>query len=624
MAKQKDVSALPRGFYSWAFFIHFLVSFLIAVPASLKFSSRGVLDFLFLNSALFSQLTLFAIVATVLLRLFLFFPGVGRSPVGVTALVYGLSQILLYLNFKIFSILGIHINGLVVSTVFTPGGLQSLNVSSAEKFQFIGACIAFLALEYIVFLKLAKGLRERSSVNPLGRRVHVAFWVLFLFLTVSEKLAYAFGDAFEWGWALQNSRAVPLYQPLTMRTHIAKVFDLTIDKKTDHVRANSRHSLNYPSQPLRFQNQSNSFPNIVFIVLDCWRSDMLNPEVSPNIWKFTQKSQNFTNHISGGNATRFGLFSLYYGLYGSYWHSFLEARKPPVLIETLRKHNYSMLNMASASLSSPEFRQTVFSSVLESTKDDFPSTSQAGRDSQMVDAAISFLNNQSNERPFFVSMFLDGTHAPFTFDEQFAKFQPYTQFFKYLDLDDRDKVTGMFNRYRNSIVAADHTVGRFLDHLAQSGRLENTWVFVTGDHGEEFYEKGYWGHNGAFTREQVQVPMVVYIPGKEPSVQGKLTGHVDVAATLMEEVFGVQNAPTDYSLGQSLFEKSGANYQVSCSWDECALLDDSGWFVFGTSSHKALQWELRDKNYVPIRNPADGTSLNSKYYSSLLENISRF
>ena len=41
------------------------------------------------------------------------------------------------------------------------------------------------------------------------------------------------------------------------------------------------------------------------------------------------------DHLSTGNGTRFGVFGMLYGLHGSYWWPVLEARRAPVLLETL-------------------------------------------------------------------------------------------------------------------------------------------------------------------------------------------------------------------------------------------------------------------------------------------------
>ncbi len=45
---------------------------------------------------------------------------------------------------------------------------------------------------------------------------------------------------------------------------------------------------------------------------------MLDPEIMPELWKFSKKWGVFTNHYSGGNASRFGIFTLLYGINGTY------------------------------------------------------------------------------------------------------------------------------------------------------------------------------------------------------------------------------------------------------------------------------------------------------------------
>ena len=65
--------------------------------------------------------------------------------------------------------------------------------------------------------------------------------------------------------------------------------------------------------------------NIVWLVSESWRWDMLNPEIMPNTWAVTQNAHRFTRHYSGGNGTRMGMFAMFYGLYGTYWFPFLHS-----------------------------------------------------------------------------------------------------------------------------------------------------------------------------------------------------------------------------------------------------------------------------------------------------------
>jgi arylsulfatase A-like enzyme len=67
-------------------------------------------------------------------------------------------------------------------------------------------------------------------------------------------------------------------------------------------------------------------------------------------------------------------------------------------------------------------------------------------------------------------------------------------------------------QYDATIAYFDAELGNLLDQLAARGKIENTLVILTADHGEEFYEHGRWGHGLAVYEESIHVPMVVWCP----------------------------------------------------------------------------------------------------------------
>ena len=101
-------------------------------------------------------------------------------------------------------------------------------------------------------------------------------------------------------------------------------------------------------------------------------------------------------------------------------------------------------------------------------------------------------------------------------------------------------------------------------------------VVVTGDHGQEFNDNGlgYWGHNGNFSEYQSQVAMVVRWPGREPQRFTHLTHHVDVAPTLLSDLFGCRTAPDRYSHGRNLLDTSPREFVVVSNWNSFAVRQD--------------------------------------------------
>lgn len=87
--------------------------------------------------------------------------------------------------------------------------------------------------------------------------------------------------------------------------------------------------------------------------------------------------------------------------------------------------------------------------------------------------------------------------------------------------------------YAARLAQADARLGELLDVLERSGRRRDTVVLVTSDHGEAILEHGRLEHGDDVHREQLDVPFVLLVPGRDG---GRLDGPaslIDVAPTLL-------------------------------------------------------------------------------------------
>jgi len=66
--------------------------------------------------------------------------------------------------------------------------------------------------------------------------------------------------------------------------------------------------------------------------------------------------------------------------------------------------------------------------------------------------------------------------------------------------------------YDECVYGLDAELGRFLRELRAEGRLANTWVVITADHGEQFGEHDHFGHGSSLYNEQTHVPLVLIPP----------------------------------------------------------------------------------------------------------------
>jgi arylsulfatase A-like enzyme len=128
---------------------------------------------------------------------------------------------------------------------------------------------------------------------------------------------------------------------------------------------------------------------------------------------------------------------------------------------------------------------------------------------------------QDPSRPFFLFLNYFDVHDPYTSEEpwrsQFSsKPSPggrfdSTQSVLLADLT-ADQVHEEIDAYDGAISYVDHWIGELLASLERSGRLANTIVVLTSDHGEGLGQHGFMGHGTTLYAEQIHVPLILVPP----------------------------------------------------------------------------------------------------------------
>lgn len=104
--------------------------------------------------------------------------------------------------------------------------------------------------------------------------------------------------------------------------------------------------------------------------------------------------------------------------------------------------------------------------------------------------------------------------------------------------------------YDGELRYVDAELERLFEELEARGRLGNTAVVVTADHGEEFLDHGRLGHHPTLYDELIHVPLLVWLPSDargalDVATSGRVPGQVsllDVAPTVTD-LLGVEPAP---------------------------------------------------------------------------------
>ena len=67
--------------------------------------------------------------------------------------------------------------------------------------------------------------------------------------------------------------------------------------------------------------------------------------------------------------------------------------------------------------------------------------------------------------------------------------------------------------YDAKITYVDKQISSLLHRLKRSNILDDTFVIITADHGQEFMEHGYYGHRFGLNDELIHVPLIIAGPG---------------------------------------------------------------------------------------------------------------
>ena len=163
-------------------------------------------------------------------------------------------------------------------------------------------------------------------------------------------------------------------------------------------------------------------------------------------------------------------------------------------------------------------------------------------------------------------------------------------------IDTLDDARRMFDGYDTGVRYADRAIGRVLAALERRGWLEDTWIVVSADHGENLGELNIYGDHQTADTITSRVPLIIRPPstGRVPAgrTDDSLIYQNDLAATLVELTGGSVPAGWD---GRSFAPRfrEGRPAQLR----DQLVLSQMAW-----SCQRAVRWE----NWLCLRSYHDG------------------
>lgn len=306
-------------------------------------------------------------------------------------------------------------------------------------------------------------------------------------------------------------------------------------------------------------------PNILLILVDALRPDHLGcygypRDTSPNIDKIAHNGILFSNYYSVSSWTNPTIISMFTGLYpqsvlppAKHLNSLKQVLpEMPTLAKILSSAGYRTVSLNDhPSINRQLNYDQGFHAFKELWHENGWHKDWGGVDPKVFVDELSeeLTKSQDASKPFFIFMHILYPHAPYIppapydtyFGETFTSISPL----------ERDR---MINVYDGEILYTDQLIGSIYGLLEDRGFLDKTYVIITADHGEGFYEHGMWEHGNTLYNELLNIPLIILPPhGRchEPQQVSFLTSNIDFFPTILEMA---RIDPTQYPAdGQSLF-----------------------------------------------------------------------
>ncbi|MDX7770755.1 DUF3413 domain-containing protein [Aeromonas caviae] len=504
----------------------------------------------------------------------------------ISSIIATLALVLLLIDTQVFQLFKFHLNGQVWQLLLDQAQTEEGSIWS----------IIFVAVPAIFLLQLLLSAYVWRKINKRKRRqygnqVGLALLVCFIL----THLVNSWADATLYQPITMQRANFPLSYPMTARSFLAKHgwLDLEQYEKKAEDQGSAEHRLLYPLRPLSVSAPSDH-KNLLVVVVDSLRADMLNNINMPNLQRYADNHFNFRQHMSGGNDEAMGMFSLFYGLPGHYYGDIRADKLPPVLFDEMLRQDYQF-GLFGALEDAKQYRQSLLAGLRKQVF-----VSRQTDDRRLIDDWQQWLGTRTADRPWFSLVYLSSPgdyQVPASikgpFQPELTRFNPATAYRP-------ENLQKLENRYKNAVFYTDQLLEQMLTQLQLQGLDDQTIVVITSNHGQEFNEtqSNSWGYGSNYSTYQVQVPLVLAWPGAEPAPQAQASSHLDLVPTLMKNMLGVRNPYRDYSTGSNLFEASTRTWLLAGDQNDFAIYQGNTITQF----NKQGDFELLDRDtYRPIK-----------------------
>ncbi|WP_028116692.1 DUF3413 domain-containing protein [Ferrimonas senticii] len=464
---------------------------------------------------------------------------------GVAAVIATAGLTLLAFDGEIYSHYRLHLNPFLLD-------IASTDITSLLDSTILAVVpVALLALQLVIANGLWKRL-DKVRRKRMGNKV-VA---LLLSCFVGSHLIHIWADATGYRPIVAQDKIFPLHYPATARTLIQEQ-GLMDGRELGVLQSSPGDSalLHYPLAPL--QCHAERTPDVLMVLVEGWRSDMVSAETMPFLTKLAGQSHWFKRHSAASNQADIGLYNLLYGMLPNYQEPLALDQSAPVLTAQLLANGYQ-LNQFGLSINSSNLHWLSGIEQIASEGD----AVTAERDINVVNSVIATIANHNQPQVNIV-----GLRAPADYSTPIG-YQGMPTIRADFELNAAQLV--LFNQYRQSLRFIDGQLQRL---VAAAG--DDTLLIITGNNGHRFSTDMRASDSNDFSIAATATPLLIRWPHQPAREINYQTSHYGLAPALMTQLLGCTNPSSDYSLGADLYQPNPRPYLVMGNSRAFAVQTDS-------------------------------------------------
>lgn len=462
---------------------------------------------------------------------------------GLSVIIATLGISVLLVDSEIYKRFYIHLSSMVWDLVINPE-----NGELARDWQLFFAPMPLILLLQMLFSRWSwqklRSLERQQWIKPVSYTFLLAF--------IAMHLIYTWADATFYRPITAQRSNLPLSYPMTARKFLEKNGILDAESYQETLastgRADARY-LDYPKQTIHY-GAVETTPNILLINISGLRASAISETTTPALYQFAQQSFAFQKNYSSSNSAKEGLVGLFYSLTGNYLDSILFSKTQPVLLTSLRHLNYQIQAQLTQETAKP-----LFSILFNKTERGYAEDNQT---------AFKQWNNWYTQQA-------KNSHQPwFSFLDLSLQ---ETKQSKNKSVSSKNETISLY-QYSQNLLQVDQSFAELMDALKQQQQFDNTIIIVTADTG--FSENTTLDN---FSPEQIQVPLFIHWHDQQAAQQiTTLTSTLDIAPTLLKQLFQVQNPLAEFALGNNLFapENYQDNWTLSANIRWVVIIDRDG------------------------------------------------